>query len=93
MNIFVSECVSLREKGVLKVVEDKEPFFVGRVNNVTVAVGRDADLHCQVENAGEYKVSVDRNIPKCCVTRLRPDGLKSASPLLSLRRHSSFVCD
>lgn len=34
----------------------RQPDFVGHVQNVTVAVGREADLQCQVKNVGEYKV-------------------------------------
>eukprot|EP00095_Tigriopus_kingsejongensis_P011549 maker-scaffold33_size549341-snap-gene-4.31 protein:Tk11549 transcript:maker-scaffold33_size549341-snap-gene-4.31-mRNA-1 annotation:"PREDICTED: lachesin-like" len=33
-----------------------DPEFVKHVANVTVAVGRDVDLDCQVKNVGEYKV-------------------------------------
>ena len=34
------------------------PSFVGQVQNVTVAVGRDADLDCSVRNVRDYKVNV-----------------------------------
>lgn len=34
-----------------------EPRFAQPIANVTVAVGRDANLPCVVENLGSYKVS------------------------------------
>lgn len=33
-----------------------EPSFVGEMLNMTVPVGRDVDLDCQVKNAEGYKV-------------------------------------
>ena len=35
----------------------REPEFVNHVQNVTVALGRDVDLDCQVKHVGGYKVS------------------------------------
>eukprot|EP00094_Tigriopus_californicus_P006670 TCALIF_06422-PA protein Name:"Similar to Lac Lachesin (Drosophila melanogaster)" AED:0.14 eAED:0.14 QI:0/0.87/0.66/0.88/0.87/1/9/0/429 len=34
----------------------RDPEFVNHVPNMTVAIGRDVDLDCQVKNVGEYKV-------------------------------------
>ena len=36
------------------------PSFVGEMLNMTVPVGRDVDLDCQVKNAEGYKVSEQR---------------------------------
>ena len=33
-----------------------EPKFIGQIQNVTVAVGRDATLTCQVDSLGTYRV-------------------------------------
>ena len=41
--------------------QSSEPSFVGHVQNVTVAVGRDADLDCQVRNIGRRKVRRECN--------------------------------
>ena len=46
------------------------PSFVGEMLNMTVPVGRDVDLDCQVKNAEGYKVSQQR-YPRslnCCAT-------------------------
>ena len=37
------------------------PFFPSKVNNVTVTVGQNAELKCEVENLNNYKVSERRN--------------------------------
>ncbi len=37
-------------------IEHSEPRFVGQVKNITVVVGREVDLDCQVKDVGEYKV-------------------------------------
>lgn len=34
-----------------------EPFFTGPIENITVAVGKEAILSCHVQNLGTYKVS------------------------------------
>lgn len=36
---------------------EAEPEFAEPINNVTVAIGRDAHLSCTVENLGTYRVS------------------------------------
>lgn len=41
-----------------------EPRFAQPIPNVTVAVGRDANLPCVVEHLGAYKVCI--NIAVCC---------------------------
>lgn len=38
-----------------------EPRFAQPIPNVTVAVGRDANLPCVVEHLGGYKVSAERS--------------------------------
>ena len=50
------------------------PSFVGEMLNMTVPVGRDVDLDCQVKNAEGYKVSEHATTPPparslcCCAT-------------------------
>lgn len=39
-----------------------EPRFAQPIPNVTVAVGRDANLPCVVEHLGTYKVSIKKHI-------------------------------
>ena len=39
------------------------PSFVGEMLNMTVPVGRDVDLDCQVKNAEGYKVSEHATTP------------------------------
>lgn len=39
-----------------------EPRFAQPIPNVTVAVGRDANLPCVVEHLGTYKVSMKKHI-------------------------------
>jgi len=39
-----------------------EPRFAQPIPNVTVAVGRDANLPCVVEHLGGYKVSSQCNV-------------------------------
>ena len=39
------------------------PSFVGEMLNMTVPVGRDVDLDCQVKNAEGYKVSGQATMP------------------------------
>lgn len=46
-----------------------EPRFAQPIPNVTVAVGRDANLPCVVEHLGAYKV----NIAAHCIS-LSPNG-------------------
>lgn len=38
-----------------------EPRFAQPIPNVTVAVGRDANLPCVVEHLGAYKVNIARH--------------------------------
>lgn len=38
-------------------LRDAEPNFVGPIENVTVALGREAVLTCSVSDIGDYKVS------------------------------------
>ena len=42
-----------------------EPSFVGEMLNMTVPVGRDVDLDCQVKNAEGYKVKVKNGSFPC----------------------------
>lgn len=37
-------------------LRDSEPNFVGPIENVTVALGREAVLTCSVSDIGDYKV-------------------------------------
>lgn len=47
-----------------------EPRFAQPIPNVTVAVGRDANLPCVVEHLGGYKVSGDGySVLLCCQKR------------------------
>ena len=39
-----------------EIIRKWEPFFVEQVPNITVAAGKDATLHCQVDNLHGYKV-------------------------------------
>ena len=39
-----------------EIIRNWEPFFVEQVPNITVAAGKDATLHCQVDNLHGYKV-------------------------------------
>ena len=54
------------------------PSFVGEMLNMTVPVGRDVDLDCQVKNAEGYKVSEHATTPPparslcCCATATVP---------------------
>ena len=45
-------CVKLSDNLV-----EAEPEFSEPIQNVTVAIGRDAQLSCTVENLGTYRVS------------------------------------
>ena len=38
---------------------DPRPSFAGRIQNVTVNIGRDATLECPVNHLGRYKVSTN----------------------------------
>jgi hypothetical protein len=42
-----------------------EPEFLNPMENVTVALGREAILVCSVKNIGEHKVSLDKNKQFC----------------------------
>lgn len=44
-----------------------EPRFAQPIPNVTVAVGRDANLPCVVEHLGAYKVSIIHAITTYCI--------------------------
>lgn len=37
-------------------LRDAEPDFIGPIENVTVALGREAVLTCSVSDLGDYKV-------------------------------------
>lgn len=41
----------------LSVDQVPEPHFTGPIENITVAVGKEAILSCYVQNLGTYKVS------------------------------------
>ena len=47
-----------------------EPSFVGEMLNMTVPVGRDVDLDCQVKNAQGYKVANERLRYFCCCEKV-----------------------
>lgn len=40
------------------ILPDADPDFTGPIQNVTVAVGREAVLTCSVTELGHYKVSI-----------------------------------
>lgn len=39
-------------------LRDAEPDFLGPIENVTVALGREAVLTCSVSDIGDYKVRI-----------------------------------
>ena len=60
------------------------PSFVGEMLNMTVPVGRDVDLDCQVKNAEGYKVSEHATTPPPAPPDLCTDARRRRFPSSSL---------
>lgn len=54
--IFIHS-VLIKYLKILDNLVEAEPEFSEPIQNVTVAIGRDAQLSCTVENLGTYRVS------------------------------------
>lgn len=53
-------CLDLPSLFFIGYLLEAEPEFAEPINNVTVAIGRDAQLSCTVENLGTYRVSYNK---------------------------------
>lgn len=74
----------------LSVDQVPEPHFTGPIENITVAVGKEAILSCYVQNLGTYKVSEpERGRKNFQQTAL----LQTNIPNVNICRHKSYTIE
>lgn len=87
----INKCATTNRSLVSFAVVMDEPRFAQPIPNVTVAVGRDANLPCVVEHLGTYKVRIRRNNASPRLPTVPYIVADRCSPWLIVSVHSSTL--